>query len=429
MFFIFLLIVIPGIVLYWMKAASSVDSNGVMVENHMTFFKLLSENMQYRRCAWIIAAAAEFQNMALRKGDQQELTRLRRDLKDMIPPMNAKKQYPPRFIKNLLLLFAHMTRRPLSPVLAEDQKLILEKAGSLLETAIEQGFAMSMNPRMKRVGLKTLVMLIEYAQLLTQGMTEHEQSVFMLPHVNDGNVKDIPKDRQSVEKLRGMPLPEKFAKKLSPDQIEDVKAALSYLPRYSLKSEAYVPDVTDSTDGPRDIAEGDLITIKVAISRLGQEGEPLEAGMVHSHRFPWRKTEKLWLIIGDIVTNRVFYVKKINSVEAVIEDVDFKFLAGSKVPPFGIGAGEHSFDIIVKSDSYYGLDAVEKVTFKIVEENKVTKEVFIHEDDKRLDNEPTLIQQLIMGGKPEEKESDDEELPELAAGVEEVPEEEEEDID
>jgi hypothetical protein len=38
-----------------------------------------------------------------------------------------------------------------------------------------------------------------------------------------------------------------------------------------------------------------------------------------------------------------------------------------------------------------------------------------------------MLQSLIMGGKPEEKDSDEEELPELAAGVD--PDEDEEDMD
>ena len=55
------------------------------------------------------------------------------------------------------------------------------------------------------------------------------------------------------------------------------------------------------------------------------------------------------------------------------------------------------------------------------------KKVFVHEDDRKIDNEPTMLQSLIMGGKAEEKDSDEEELPELAAGVD--PDEDDEDMD
>ena len=64
---------------------------------------------------------------------------------------------------------------------------------------------------------------------------------------------------------------------------------------------------------------------------------------------------------------------------------------------------------------------VEVLTWKLkVEEG-------LHEDDRKIDNEPTMLQSLIMGGKAEEKDSDEEELPELAAGVD--PDEDDEDMD
>ena len=423
-FFLVLLVLIPGSVLLWIKRASSLDPNGVLIENQRVFYGILSENMQYKRCAWLIAAASEFQAMPVRKADHNELSKLRRDYEEWIP---KKKNWHPRFIKNLLLVYSHLSRRTLSSGLVDDQKLLLEKAGSLLESAVEQGFSQNLHPRMRKTGLRALTMIIEYAQLITQGMKEHEPNVLMCPHVNDTTVKDITKDKQSVEKLRSGPLPEKLVKRLNPQQLEDLKAALAYFPKYTVKAEVYVPDVTDSTEGSKDVAEGDLLTIKVTIERFGGDNQPAAGGLVHSPRFAWGKTEKLWLLIGDINLNRVYYIKKISTVESLVEDTDFKFLAGSKVPPFGIGAGEHSFDVIVKSDSYYGLDVTEKLTFKILPENSVDKTVFVHDDDKKLDNEPTMLQSLIMGGKPEEKDSDEEELPELAAGVD--PNEDEEDMD
>ena len=423
-FFLVLLVLIPGSVLMWIRRASSLDPNGVLIENQKVFYGILSENMQYKRCAWLIAAAAEFQSMPLRKSDQVELNKLRRDYEEWIP---KKKNWHPRFIKNLLLVYCHLSRRSLSAGLVEDQKSLLEKAGSLLESAVEQGFSQNMHPRMRKTGLRALTMIIEYAQLITQGMKEHEPSVLMCPHVNDTTVKDITKDKQSVEKLRSGPLPEKLVKRLNPQQLEDLKAALAYFPRYTVKAEMYVPDVTDSTEGNKDVAEGDLITIKVSIERLDSESQPAAGGLVHSPRFAWGKTEKLWLLIGDIALNRVYYIKKISPVEPFTEDTDFKFLAGSRMPPFGIGAGEHTFDILVKSDSYYGLDVAERLTFKILPESSVDKKVFVHEDDRKIDNEPTMLQSLIMGGKAEEKDSDEEELPELAAGVD--PDEDDEDMD
>ena len=423
-FFLVLLVLIPGAVLLWIRRASSLDPNGCLIENQRVFYGILSENMQYKRCAWLIAAASEFQSMPLRKSDQVELNKLRRDYEESIP---KKKNWHPRFIKNLLLIYTHLSRRTLSQGLIEDQKILLEKAGSLLESAVEQGFSQNLHPRMRRTGLRALTMIIEYSQLITQGLREHEPSVLMCPHITDTTVKDIPKDRQNIEKLRTGPLPEKLVKRLSQDQMEDLKAALAYFPRYVVTPEVYVPDVTDNSEGSKDIAEGDLITVKVKIERFGGDGQSAPGGLVHSQRFPWGKTEKLWLLIGDTNLNRVYYIKKINTVEALVEDNDFKFVAGSRIPPFGIGAGEHTFDIIVKSDSYYGLDVSERLTFKILPENSVDKTVFVHEEDQKLDNEPTMLQSLLMGGKGEEKESDDEELPELAAGVQ--ADEDEDDMD
>mmetsp|Transcript_29085 Transcript_29085/g.5263 ORF Transcript_29085/g.5263 Transcript_29085/m.5263 type:complete len:116 (-) Transcript_29085:220-567(-) len=106
-------------------------------------------------------------------------------------------------------------------------------------------------------------------------------------------------------------------------------------------------------EGSEDIVEGDLMTIKVTINRLHLE-EDEEQGYVHAPYFPFNKYENVWIIIGNIQLNQVYHIKKLTDQGKVIVDDSFKIPIGGY--PILIRPGNYTWDVTVKSDSYYDID-------------------------------------------------------------------------
>lgn len=79
---------------------------------------------------------------------------------------------------------------------------------------------------------------------------------------------------------------------------------------------------------------------------------------------------------------------------------ELKFMA----PP---QAGNYSLTIHVLPDCYVGLDE-EKVLNFTVEPISVLPEYQVHEEDKELDNEPSLFDQMLQPPNVDESDSDDE---------------------
>jgi translocation protein SEC63 len=352
----------------------------------------------------MVALSLEFQDLPLPKSESPELNKLRNKYLEMIP---KRTDINPKILKIILLLCAHMDRREVSPSLQKDTEMILEKCGNLVETMLDGAFMLNMMPKTKKMSIHTFEVLLEFAQLLTQGLSLHDSNVFMLPHIDESHLKLFTgKKKPKISEIKDADF-KKLQEKLSPSNFADFKSVLHYLPELKVTASAFV-DEEDEKEKEK-IAEGDLVTVKVKIERLNlQEGE--KAGLVHSSQFPRLKLEKLWILITDPESKRLFYLKPVLSQDRVVEDSDFKF-------PIGPGAlnlkpGKQRWEVIVKSDSYYGLDFLAPLEFEVLPEKDVKKEIFVHPDDQKIEKQATWIQSVMSGLQNDE--SSDEEIPELA---------------
>ena len=66
----------------------------------------------------------------------------------------------------------------------------------------------------------------------------------------------------------------------------------------------------------------------------------------------------------------------------------------------------------MKSDCYYGVDAVVDLEIEVLPSTHVNKEIFVHPDDQKIEKQATWIQS-VMTGMQGDDESSDEEIPEL----------------
>jgi len=67
----------------------------------------------------------------------------------------------------MLLLIAHMHRRPLSEKAQTDLNFILSKAVNIIESMLDAAYMINSVPRAKKMSIHTFTLLIEVAQLLT----------------------------------------------------------------------------------------------------------------------------------------------------------------------------------------------------------------------------------------------------------------------
>lgn len=77
-FFSVLLIVIPGLGLYWYSTMSKVNKHGIYVENVKRYVPGLNENLAIRKIAFILATTAEFEeNLSLSAEESPALQKVR----------------------------------------------------------------------------------------------------------------------------------------------------------------------------------------------------------------------------------------------------------------------------------------------------------------------------------------------------------------
>jgi len=158
-----------------------------------------------------------------------------------------------------------------------------------------------------------------------------------------------------------------------------------------VKSEIFVEDESD-------VRVGDIVTVKVTITRLNKNHKDTPFKYLKSNRFPYNEKEKWYIFIGSEIRNVIFM-----SEEATFGNKTFekKFLFPAD------NAGEFSLKVFVRSNGYLGLDHDSEVRFKVVERGE-KKKYEIHPDDLAIKKEPTFFEQLTMGAKPDANDSDEE---------------------
>jgi translocation protein SEC63 len=399
-FFVIILVVIPGSILIWINTSKRLDKNGVIQDNAGLYLRVLNENLNLKMCLFMIAMSIEFQDIPVPKSESSELNKLRNRYLEYIP---KRQNVNPRILKVMLLLLAHMDRKEVGESLKKDSLMILGKALNMVESMVDCAYMINMMPKAKKMSIRTFELLIEFSQLLTQGLMLHESNVLMLPGIDESHIKFLGnKKKPKISDLKESSDFKKLQEKLSSVDLEDFKFVLSYLPDLKVTTQAYV-------DGEEGISEGDLVTVKVTIERLSLSGAQ-KAGFIHSNKFPFLRLEKLWIIVADPTSNKVYYVKSILSQDRIIEDKDCKFPIG----PNGVNlpVGTHRWEVHVKSDCYYGLDVVTPLNIEVLSPSLVKKEVFVHPDDQKIEKQATWIQS-VMAGMQQDEESSDEEIPDL----------------
>ena len=216
---------------------------------------------------------------------------------------------------------------------------------------------------------------------------------------------------------------------LTHDQREEVLKVCSLIPKLKIDYKLFVEepeeDFLGDEDGKTDepaasesvveikgdsIYESDLVTLRVTLTRENITELKGKASPVHAPLFPKTVRENWWLILTDrpqrgpdgVAIRKgeaaIHAFEKVSDQSRVITH-EIRFMAPPKV-------GTYELELQVISDCYLGLDSIFPISFTVLPASELPEYV-CHKEDRDLDNEPTLFEQ-VMAANLDEDSSDEE---------------------
>jgi len=255
-YFVVLIIVIPLVVGLWWRKSQKYLEDGIMQRTAFRFYRQLQENTAPKYLPGILASANEFQeSVPPRNAQAAELERLHKAVSDQF--VKNQGDHVPEILKVKTLLYAHLLRESVPVSLREDLRVVLEGCPVLLQgllnLSIDQRFVTS------------TINILDFWQLLTQGLWFHDSSLRMLPHLSDKHLRALGRSRHaitSVAQLKG--LPEDTLAEVLPDLSEAERAEVALV----LKNMPDVDvDVKFEVEDEEGIYENDVINLVVRVDR------------------------------------------------------------------------------------------------------------------------------------------------------------------
>ena len=237
----------------------------------------------------IMAAATEFDDLPLRPGEEEAVSRMLAHLPLALPQAGLGMAA----VKAHCLLQAHMSRRNMSAEMAGDRDKVVASAVKLLQPMVDVISSSGW--------LSPALAAMELSQCLVQGQWNKDSPLLQLPHITpEIAARCEAKGVEGVFDLLDLEDDERSALlQLSDTQMMDLAGACN----------AY-PSVEMEFDAPQESVEaGEQVTVAV---RLARECEDDWAPVpVHAPRFPQPKAEAWWLLVGDTSRNALLAIKRV----------------------------------------------------------------------------------------------------------------------
>lgn len=166
----------------------------------------------------------------------------------------------------------------------------------------------------------------------------------------------------------------------SDSERDQVEKAIETFPLIDVKVETFV-------EGEKEIAVGDILTIKISITQLNvKEGN--RNGFVHSNKFPFLKQSAWYFVFADNEQNNFFALEKLNVRDRVyVKEVKERMTV----------AGRIMLNVLLKNDSYKGFDKQVKIDFPVLPSAQRAN-VEYDEEDIQAAKEPSLLQTVTDAG-------------------------------
>jgi translocation protein SEC63 len=376
--------VIPFCVWKYYSNSSKFGEKDVMYDTYSWYHHSLDDTTPLKALPETLAGSAEFRerNMPKEASEKNEINGLLSKLKSS---MQKPKYNHPILIKGNVLIHAHLTRQTeaLSEQYKNDLHFMLSKTSALIDAMI--------SVCQHQDAMTTALNCIQFGQYVTQSCWSKDSTLMQLPHFTE---KEANEANVSLAEFLEMPKGElKGLKNMTSEQKQDVYKCMDIIPRIDVETKLFVDDDEDDK-----IYEGDLCTVQVKVNRKNLK-EDEKADLVHAPHFPFPKQEAWWIILGT-KDGKIIDIKKVAKSEKEFTH-DIKFLA----PKTGV----YEFKLHVLSNSYIGLDKELDVELEILDASALP-EYKVHPDDAKLDDEPTLFEEMLNAHNVEEdSDSEDEE--------------------
>jgi len=284
----------------------------------------------------ILSASWEFASLPLRYGEEKRVKILARTQPHQLPDTAYDAHS-----KALVLLQCHFSRKMIPGDLRGDQKIVMTQSVKLLQAIVD---VISSNG-----WLKPALAAMELSQMIVQGLWNKDHVLKQVPHFTDEIINRCinHKGEEPIESVFDI---------LTID--DDVRNDLLRLPDSKMADVAVFCnnypsiEVSFEVQDPDDVTTGDPVQVVVELEREVDEDEMDEEeiaslGTVSSPLYPEEKKEAWWIVIGDISSNTLHALKRVNLVQK--QKVVLEFLAPEE-------AGDHNLTLFCMSDSYMGCD-------------------------------------------------------------------------
>ena len=306
------------------------------------FSMSLTNKTKIRGLIEIVAAAAEFEELTIRHGEDGVL----RSLSTKLPnKLTGGSKFNDPHVKTNVLLQSHLSRIDYkSAELQQDTEDVVGKAVRLTQACVD---VLSSNG-----WLSPAIAAMELSQMITQAMWNKESYLKQLPHFTPDIIERC--KGKSVESVFDiMELEDDDRDKLlglSENEMADVARFCNRYPNIELEYNVLNKDKLHS---------GDPVKVEVKLEREDEVTGPVIAPF-----FPTKREEGWWVIIGDPKSNSLIGIKRLTLQQKARFVLDF-------VAP---RPGRHSYTLYFMSDSYLGCDQEYKFNLDIGEQQSSDNE-------------------------------------------------------
>ncbi|CAF4658766.1 unnamed protein product, partial [Rotaria sp. Silwood2] len=263
------------------------------------FNKSLTSNIKFHTLADIISNAAEYEDIPIRRNEENILKQLSTHLPNKLT--NVKFNDP--HVKTNLLLQAYLSRIKLSSELQKDTDEILIKAIRLIQACVD---VLSSNG-----WSSSALIAMNLIQMVTQAMWNKDSYLKQIPHfTNEIIQRCIDKKIENIYDLIEMQDNQRMELlQLNTLELSDVAHFCNHYPNIELSYE--IPNKDN-------IITGSLINVNVTLERLNEL-----SGSIIAPLFPQKRQEGWWLVIEDSKTNTLLSIKRLTIQDKTEIVLDF----------------------------------------------------------------------------------------------------------
>ena len=195
--FFILLVLIPGFVYVNFGDTTIKDEGGILLENRKLYGSKMNENLIPKNMPQIMAMALEFQKLGAKDKNEMELLKKLKDNEEIreLLPKTVSRNTKNMNLKPLLLILGHLVRdeNVYHPCFKESLALILKSSTAhalmMSEVSQELNQLARMGGSAKKIGYKALATIIEFQQMMTQGLWTTSDPMLQLPGFDAAEIK------------------------------------------------------------------------------------------------------------------------------------------------------------------------------------------------------------------------------------------------